>query len=126
MEHGFVKVVFERNPKHFYFKNVLEGVEIGSLVVVDTVHGFQVAEVVELPETVHRNVGRWTVDKIDMTVFNNTKETRQKEKEVKARKAELKKQMKQVYEHKIVPELYEEYAKENEEMAALLKEYNEL
>lgn len=128
MEHTFVEVRFinGHNRKNYFFKNGHEGIELRDLIVVDTTYGPQIAEVVGIPETVDRNVGKWVMDKLDLTRFNEIKAIRDKEKEVKRRKQELRKEMKAYFEATVMEDMMAKFAEEDEEMRKLKAEYDSL
>lgn len=71
-----VGVKFKDNyyDKQYHFKTFFNNLEIGDLVVVDTINGLQVVEVSELDVSTSMNVTKYVVDRVDMTKFNYIKE----------------------------------------------------
>lgn len=125
----YVKVIFQYEGafhddtyKQYIFTNNLSNLEIGDLVVVDTQNGYQVVKVVDFTSSDggHKNP-RHLIQKIDLGVFEETKEEFERikdlEREIEARikKAERVKRMKEVAE-----------ASGDEKLASMIKELEDL
>lgn len=114
-----VQVEFDQTPyKHYEFKCGDETVNLGDYVVVDTSVGIGVAKVVGFKE-VSKLATRWVIQKVDMTKHEERLEREKKMKEVKAKMEARRKKLQE-------REIYILLAKEDDEMANLLKEYEEL
>lgn len=120
MTKKFAKVQFNSNTygKDYVFKNDIEDLEVGDQVVVDTRYGYSVATVIEFME--QSNIGsKYLVQKIDISAHKVRLEKERKLKEIKAKMDARRKKLEEI-------EIYEMLAKQDEEMAGLLKMLKEI
>lgn len=114
------------NPKKYNFLTNIEDLQAGDIVVVDTVNGFVLAEVVEYAEelkefgeTFGNKRPKWVIQKVDVAAHEARLE---KEKRLKDVKKLMEVERKKAEEKQI----YRILAKENPEMAKLLEEMEAL
>lgn len=117
----YVSVKFESYSyaKAYHFLSDIEELAVGDTVVTDTTRGLQVGTVTSVSDTPSSKATKYIVQKVDMV--------KHEERKAKAKQqAELKKKMearrKQLQEN----EIYRILAKEDEEMAKMLEEFDSI
>lgn len=118
---NYVSVKFEdyEYAKAYSFLNDIEGLAVGDKVVADTTRGLQVGTISKISDTPINKATKYLVQKVDL-------EKHEARKAKAKQQAELKKKMearrKQLQEN----EIYRILAKEDEEMAKMLEEFDNL
>ena len=109
------------NTKDYEFALYDEDVKVGDMVVCDTTQGYNIAKVKNIIEQDDYCgfVTKEIVCKCDFKPFENRKKNRE-------RKAELKKKLDKAVQENQNLMIYKALAKDNESIASLLKEYEEL
>lgn len=116
MKNAVVK--FPNTSKQYYFMTDLD-LETGDMVVCDTAVGVTVATIVRLEEEVSPPATKWIIGKVDMAVHTKRMELEAKKKDLKARMEKRRKKLEDIAVFAIL-------AKEDPDMAELLKEYQEI
>lgn len=105
--------------KLYHFKCDIEGIDVGDKVVVDTANGLAVAEVAKVITEGSNKATKWVVDKIDMSAHEARLEKQKKLEELKEKMEQRRKEIQEF-------EIYRILAKEDEEMAELVKNLDDL
>ena len=116
-----VKVKFAEsyNNKSYDFLCDIDDIEIGDYVVTDSANGLSVAKVQEINDGVSSKATKFIVQKIDMEKHNIRLEQQKRVATLKKKLDERWKMLREIH-------VYQLLAKEDPEMALLLKEYNEV
>lgn len=121
---------FKDNNLPYVFLNTIRDLKVGDTVVVDTKFGYAIATVSKLEADDNVVATKMVVCKIDTKAFEEKRDEHiRKVEEDRARakrKEELLKEMKEVYASKCELSQFKKMAKNNKEMANLLKEYNKV
>jgi hypothetical protein len=113
-----VTVRFNSGHGGYDFKTDIEDLKVGDKVVVHSLNSYEVATVTRLKAS-SSIAHKYVVQKIDAEAHQQRLAKEAKLKEVKEKMEERRKQLQEA-------EIYRILAKEDESMAALLKEYEEL
>ncbi|MBZ9622947.1 hypothetical protein G9F71_008775 [Clostridium sp. FP2] len=116
MKNAVVK--FPNTSKQYHFMTDLD-LETGDMVVCDTAVGVTVAIVTRLEEEVSSLATKWIIGKVDMAAHTKRMELEAKKKDIKAKMEKRRKKLEDIAVFSIL-------AKEDPDMAELLKEYQEI
>jgi len=116
MKNAVVK--FQGTSKHYHFITDLDLHE-GDTVVCDTAVGITVAAVIRIEEEVSSLATKWIIDKVDIDTHKRRMELEAKKKDIKAKMEKRRKKLEDIAVFAIL-------AKEDPDMAELLKEYQEI
>lgn len=106
------------NTRVYDFKTDIEELQEGDIVVVDTANGLSVAEVVGFKEKSHMAT-KWVIQKVDVEAHEERLARIERIEELKKKMEKRRKQLHDV-------EVYQQLAASDDQMAALLAEYDEL
>jgi len=116
MKNAVVK--FQGTSKHYHFITDLD-LQEGDTVVCDTAVGITVAAVIRIEEEVSSLATKWIIDKVDIDTHKRRMELEAKKKDIKAKMEKRRKKLEDIAVFAIL-------AKEDSDMAELLKEYQEI
>jgi hypothetical protein len=111
-------VQFPSGYKNYHFKNDIEDLKKGDTVVVDTINGMAVGLVVGF-EDASVKAEKWVVQKVDLEKHLERIERENKIKELKRKMEKRRKELEDI-------QLYVMLAKEDQEMAEMVKQLLEL
>lgn len=94
-------------------------IEQGDIVVVDAAGVLKVAKVVSIGGNGYHGQMKWVISKVDMTAHRERSEARKRKQELGKKLLELKKKMDNAT-------MYEKYAEESPEFAAVLEEWKSI
>lgn len=114
-----VEVKFDDYGSKYNFKTDIEGIAVGDKVVVDTAHGFSVATVTSLEQHTTKKATKFVVQVIDVAKHEERLEREAKRLAMVSKMEARRKKLQEM-------EIYRLLAKEDEEMAKLLEEYQEM
>lgn len=116
-----VKVKFAEsyNNKSYDFLCDIDDIEIGDYVVTDSANGLGVAKVQEINDGVSSKATKFIVQKIDMEKHNIRLEQQKRVATLRQKLEDRRKALQEMH-------VYQLLAKEDPEMALLLKEYEEV
>lgn len=119
MTHKIVEVRFKDGyGKTYDFYNSFEEVQAGDLVVVDTVRGVNVAEVVDV-KSYSSKATKHVIQRVDLEAHNKRIQEEKRRTQLEEELAERKRELEKL-------EQYRTLAQKDEKMAALLAEYEQL
>lgn len=113
-----VIVEFNSSYKQYEFKNDIEGLEVGDIVVVDAAPGISIGTVTSFKDD-SKVAMKWVIQKVDLVAHNERLAREKKLVEIKAKMELRRKKLQEI-------EIYQILAKEDKDMAALLEEYQGL